>query len=520
MKKFKMPPALIIVMMFLFIVGILTWFVPTSVVVSDEAGNSEIIYNAAFDDEGNVIENAGTDPVGFWDFFLAPIKGFANAADVAMAILVSGGLLAVLNKSGAMDAGIGVLIRKFKGNTLIAILMIVFALMGTIYGSWEELPAFAIVIIPLFIRAGYDALTGIQVILIGAVCGNMADVVNPYAVGAAVAAIGNDELSLGSGILLRLVLLVVLLAIGIFSVTRYASMVKKDPNKSALSGIEGVNTQITSESSDAQASEETVMTGRQKASLVAFGIVILACVLGYVPWDSIPVGNQTMFEYVNILQTKLSGTFLGNLVGTDNFTPFGWWYFEEFSVAWLLGAVAIGLINRMNLHDWVSTFIEGCKDLMGVVLVLSAARGISIFMGSKESGMSITFIHWIQSVLSGVPLWAFAIAAVLVYVCIALFLQSTSGVSGITMPIFGALAFALFAGTAAGSTGGQVILMSAFTCGVNFVCSWYPEATNMGIIEMAGVPYNVFLKQQLKISGPLLIAAAIIISAAPYIGLV
>lgn len=351
MKKFKMPPALIIVMMFLFIVGILTWFVPTSVVVSDEAGNSEIIYNAAFDDEGNVIENAGTDPVGFWDFFLAPIKGFANAADVAMAILVSGGLLAVLNKSGAMDAGIGVLIRKFKGNTLIAILMIVFALMGTIYGSWEELPAFAIVIIPLFIRAGYDALTGIQVILIGAVCGNMADVVNPYAVGAAVAAIGNDELSLGSGILLRLVLLVVLLAIGIFSVTRYASMVKKDPNKSALSGIEGVNTQITSESSDAQASEETVMTGRQKASLVAFGIVILACVLGYVPWDSIPVGNQTMFEYVNILQTKLSGTFLGNLVGTDNFTPFGWWYFDEFSVAWLLGAVAIGLINRMNLHD-------------------------------------------------------------------------------------------------------------------------------------------------------------------------
>lgn len=82
------------------------------------------------------------------------------------------------------------------------------------------------------------------------------------------------------------------------------------------------------------------------------------------------------------------------------------------------------------------------------------------------------------------------------------------------------MAFALFAGTTAGSTGGQVILMSAFTCGVNFVCSWYPEATNMGIIEMAGVPYNVFLKQQLKISGPLLIAAAIIISAAPYIGLV
>jgi len=61
-----MPPALIIVMMFLFIVGIMTWFVPTSVVTTDEAGNSEIIYNAAFDADGNIIENAGTDPVGIW----------------------------------------------------------------------------------------------------------------------------------------------------------------------------------------------------------------------------------------------------------------------------------------------------------------------------------------------------------------------------------------------------------------------------------------------------------------------
>lgn len=175
------------------------------------------------------------------------------------------------------------------------------------------------------------------------------------------------------------------------------------------------------------------MTGRQKASLVAFGIVILACVLGYVPWDSIPVGSQTMFEYVNIIQTKIGGTFLGNFVGTDNFTPFGWWYFNEFSVTWLIGAIIIGIINRMDLHTWVGTFIEGCKDLMGVVMVLAASRGIAIFMGSRESGMSITFIHWIQSFLSGVPLWAFVIAGVLVYICIALFLQSTSGVSGITM---------------------------------------------------------------------------------------
>lgn len=51
--------------------------------------------------------------------------------------------------------------------------------MGTVYGSWEELPAYAIVILPLFISAGYDAITGMMVILIGANIGNMASVVNP-----------------------------------------------------------------------------------------------------------------------------------------------------------------------------------------------------------------------------------------------------------------------------------------------------------------------------------------------------
>ena len=41
-KTFKMPSALAIVMIFLIIVGIMTWFVPTSVVVENDAGEKEI----------------------------------------------------------------------------------------------------------------------------------------------------------------------------------------------------------------------------------------------------------------------------------------------------------------------------------------------------------------------------------------------------------------------------------------------------------------------------------------------
>jgi uncharacterized ion transporter superfamily protein YfcC len=88
------------------------------------------------------------------------------------------------------------------------------------------------------------------------------------------------------------------------------------------------------------------------------------------------------------------------------------------------------------------------------------------------------------------------------------------------MPIFGAIAIALFAASSAGGTGGQILLMSAFTCGVNFVCSIYPEATNMGICELTHVPYDRFVKSMIKISLPMLLIAAVIISIAPYVGLV
>lgn len=509
-KKFQMPTALSIVMIFLGIVAILTWFVPTSVV--NDAG--EIVYNAAFDADGNIIENAGTNPAGLWDFFLAPIQGLALGVDVAASIFVSGGLLAVLNKTGAMDSFINALLKKFSGSTLIAILIIIFALMGTVYGAWEEMPAYAIIIVPIFLAAGYDAMTGILVILVGAVAGNMSDVVNPYAIGAAVAAIGNEELSIGSGIVLRMILFVVLVAFGIFSVLKYANKVKKDPSKSVVADIAEANKMAASINL-----EDSKMTTRHKLSIATFAVVILLCVMGYAPWDSIGDG-ETVFNAVNAIKYGTEGSIIGNILGTGTFTEFGWWYFNEFCVVWLVGAIVIGVINKMSEKEFVSAFTSGCADLMGVVLVLAVSRGISVFMGDKVSGMSITFIYWIQNILTGVPLWAFVVAAIAVYVMIAVFLQSTSGVAGITMPIFGAIAMALFGAASVGGTGGQILLMSAFTCGVNFVCSIYPESTNMGICELTHVPYDRFVRTMIKISLPMLLIAAVIISIAPYVGLV
>ena len=76
------------------------------------------------------------------------------------------------------------------------------------------------------IAAGYDALTGALVILLGCGIGVLGSTVNPFATGIAS---GFADVSLTDGLGLRLVILVLGLAAGIWFVLRYAERVRRDP---------------------------------------------------------------------------------------------------------------------------------------------------------------------------------------------------------------------------------------------------------------------------------------------------
>ena len=46
---------------------------------------------------------------------MAPFNGFKEAIDVCIFILLLGGFLGVVTKTGALDAGVGALVKKLKG---------------------------------------------------------------------------------------------------------------------------------------------------------------------------------------------------------------------------------------------------------------------------------------------------------------------------------------------------------------------------------------------------------------------
>lgn len=508
--KFKMPSAYVIVFFMLFLVCIMTFFIPVSVFDSD---SGKIVFNAMLDSNGDIIKNVGPQAKGIWDLVTAPIKGFQDGAPVGIAILIAGGFLAVLNESQSLAAGINQVLKRLHGNALVAVMMFVCALLGTVFGFWEEITAFSLVVIPMFVMAGYDVMTGYGILFIGATVGNMASVVNPFSTGAAVAAISNDALSLGSGIVLRMILFVALYIVGTIMMIQYASGVKKNKEKSVLYGNDDIK------KIELDMDNQPQITRRRFWSLVVFVVMIIMMLIGYTPWEAI--GGSKLGAIINtpiILLEKIP--VLGDIIGAANITPLGEWGFDEFSFLFLFGALLLIPINKMKVDRFTDVFLKGASDLLGVVIILSIARGIAVIMGDSSYGMSVTFIYWISNGLAGVPLWIFAIIATIAYMGIGVFLQSTSGVSGLSMPILGAVAAGLFTASAIGAVGGQIILISAFTIGLNFTNAIYPGATVMGTLELYNVPYVTYFKYALKFSIPLLLVGGIIISIAPYLGIV
>ena len=166
MKQFRMPTAYTILFILLILVAAATWLVP--------AGT----YDRAEDDTpiAGTYHQVEQQPQGPGDVILASFQGFYDAVDVALFILMVGGFLGVVMKTGAIDAGVSNVVRLLGGREilLIPVLMILFSLGGTSFGMWEETMAFYPLLVPVFAAAGYDALVGVAVVLLGSGAGVVA----------------------------------------------------------------------------------------------------------------------------------------------------------------------------------------------------------------------------------------------------------------------------------------------------------------------------------------------------------
>jgi len=124
----------------------------------------------------------------------APIKGIIETADIIFLVLIIGGMVGVVEKSGAFSAGIKWLSKVLEGREYLLIICTtsLIALGGSTFGFGEETIAFLPILIPVFLAARYDALVAIACVFLGSQVGVMASTTNPFSTIIASDAAGKD----------------------------------------------------------------------------------------------------------------------------------------------------------------------------------------------------------------------------------------------------------------------------------------------------------------------------------------
>src|SRR5215831_4246490 len=255
-RGFQLPSAYTILIIITVIVAILTWFIPAGLYQSDENGRPK---------PGSYTRVEAT-PQGIKAILGAPINGMYGlrsnpgkvnahremitlvdqgtvsvynqgrlfgAIGVAFFIMLLGAFITMAMETGAITTGVAALCNSLqaRGPLLIAVLIVTFAIGGSTFGLAEESVGFLAIVIALVMILGYDAMTGLVIVLVGAAAGRIGGTVNPFSIGVASEAAG---VSPGDGIGLRLILFIVLVTITIVYVLRYASRVKADPSRSLV----------------------------------------------------------------------------------------------------------------------------------------------------------------------------------------------------------------------------------------------------------------------------------------------
>ncbi|MFL9844009.1 YfcC family protein [Flavobacterium rhizosphaerae] len=403
-------------------------------------------------------------PQGLAAFIKSPIKGIIQAADIIFLVLIIGGLIGIMNYTGAFDAGIAWLAKTLQGREYLLIFFVttLVAIGGTTFGLAEETIAFYPILIPVFLASGYDAMVPLASIYIGSSIGTMCSTVNPFS---AIIASNAAGINWTTGITSRFIMLILGVLICILYITRYAQRVKKYPEKSVIFEQKGDIERmfgITSRNAT------VTLSARLRIILVIFVMCFAVMIYGVSQLD---------------------------------------WWFEEMTATFLAGAILIGFIGRIKEAVFVETFVKGASELLGVAIIIGIARGVSILM--DEGMISDTILYYASDIAEGANKGIFANMMMFIYAGLSFFIPSSSGMAVLTMPIMAPLA------DTAGV--GREVIVDAYQYGMGLFAFINPTGLILASLAVVKVGYNKWIQFVLPLLFFLLLFAMAALTLAAYI---
>lgn len=417
--------------------------------------------------------------VGFLNYvFEGIVKGdkWGSAVGVIAFILVVGGAFGIILKTGAVESGILSMISKSKGREviLIPVLFILFSLGGAVFGMGEESIPFAMIIVPLVIAMGYDAIVGIMITYCATQIGFATSWMNPFSVAIAQGIAGIPILS-GAGF--RIFLWVGFTAVGILYTWFYAKKIRKNPLLS-----------VAYESDEFYRKDFKEKDIKDIKFTIGHKLVLLTIVLGMV-WV---VYGVIKYEY----------------------------YIPEIATIFFAMGLASGIIgvifklNNMNINDISISFREGAKDLVGAAIVVGMAQGIVLVLGDSSpvnNSVLNTLLHGMGTALSGLSSGLNAWFMYMFQSIFNFFVVSGSGQAAITMPLMAPLADIV-------GISKQVAVL-AFQLGDGFTNLIVPTSgCLMAVLGVARLDWGKWAKFQIKFQGVLFVLSSLVMFVAVAIG--
>lgn len=383
-KGLPVPHVYVILLGLILICSLMSYVVPAGQYDMMTIGDREVVDAATY----HLVEPT---PVTLMQMLSAVPRGMTQSAQIIFFIFIVGGAFAILEKTGAIEAGIGkvCLLLGKKTLLLLPVIVLLFSMGGAVFGMSEETIPFIPIFVSLCIAMGYDSITGTAIVFCGAAAGYAGAFMNPFTLQVAQGIAG---LPILSGMGYRIAMYITYLTLTCSFIMWYASRVKKNPEKSPMYHEDQAREDII------DLNNLKPFGGREKAILTVFAGAIVLLVYGVIRWG---------------------------------------WYMDEISALFIGMAILIAIVACMTPNEFAVTFGEGMAGIASGALVIGFARGLLVVM--TDGNILHTILHAVAGVLESLPSLVSALGMYLFQCLLNFLVPSGSGQAAVSIPIMAPL---------------------------------------------------------------------------------
>jgi len=323
---------------------------------------------------------------------------YGGAVGIIAFLLIIGGSFGMIMAPSSIHKSMLRLLVLTKGHDLITvpILCLIFSLGGAVFGMGEEAIAFAMLLTPIMITQGYNAITAVLCTYVSTQIGFATSWMNPFNVAIAQ---GLAEVPMLSGAGFRFLMWCVFTVALMGFTTRYAMSIKKQGENFDLSKL----------------ADESKMSLGDRLVLLNLFLGIVWVIWGVSSRGFYIAEIASQFFTIGLISALITIIFKLESQNSD----------------------------RLSLDCLAQAFKKGSADLVPVALIVGFAQGILIILGGAEptspSALN-TILHSTAQAIEGLPEILSAFCMLAFQSIFNFFVTSGSGQAALTMPLLAPIA--------------------------------------------------------------------------------